>query len=482
MTIFVYSPAMIASNRALSAANSHTKKINKKNITETMSTRRDFIKQAALGAAALSVGELGFSATSYAKASGSSNIIRLGIAGVNARGLAIAQEVATMEQAKFVCVCDCDTAVMSKCCSAIEKITGERPREERDYRKMLEAKDIDAVIIAMPDHWHAPAAIMALKAGKHVYVEKPTSHNPHENELLLKAQAKYKKCVITVGNQRRSWPNVVKAIQEIHDGAIGEVSYAKCWYSRKRDSIGIGKVVPVPATLDWNLWQGPAPRVKDFKDNYLPYNWHWFRHWGTGEALNNGTHFVDLTRWALGVGYPTKVTSVGGRFHHQGDDWEFFDTQLISFQFAGKAAFTWEGLSADSYKQEGDGVGMRVYGDGASLVLSSGNSYRIIDSAGKIVKDVKSDLVVDARNTRNPSQELDVFHFQNWFDAITKGTKLNSTLEDACMSTQLVQLGNIAQFMGRSLDIDPYTGRIVNDKEAMTLWSREYEPGWEPKI
>ena len=447
-----------------------------------MSTRREFLKQAALGAAAVSVGELGFTASSHARAKGANEIIRLGIAGVGGRGLSIAQEVATMKTARFVCVCDCDTASMDECCSAIEKITGERPRQEKDYRKMLQAKDIDAVIIAMPDHWHAPASILALQAGKHVYVEKPTSHNPHENELLLKAQAKYRKCVITVGNQRRSWPNVVKGVEEVRNGAIGEIKYAKCWYSRKRGSIGRGKPVPVPATLDWDLWQGPAPRVKDFKDNYLPYNWHWFRNWGTGEALNNGTHYVDIIRWGLGVGYPTKVASTGGRFHHQDDDWEFFDTQVISFQFAGKASFCWEGLSAGTYRQDGDGSAMRFYGDDAFLQIGSGNSYKIVASDGKVIKDVQSDIKVDTTSTRSPSQELDCLHFQNWFDAITKGTKLNSTLEDACISTQLVQLGNIAQFMGRSLDIDPYTGRIINDKEAMTLWSREYEPGWEPKI
>lgn len=447
-----------------------------------MSTRRDFLKQAALGAAAISVGELNLIAASRSKVKGANEIIRIGIAGVNSRGLAIANEVATMESARFVCVCDCDSVALGRCCNAIEKITGIRPREERNYRRMLESKDIDAVIIAMPDHWHAPAAIMALKAGKHVYVEKPTSHNPHENELLLKAQAKYKKCVITVGNQRRSWPNVIAGVNEVRNGAIGEVRYAKCWYSNNRPSIGVGKPVPVPPTLDWDLWQGPAPRVPEFKDNFIHYNWHWFRHWGTGEALNNGTHYVDIMRWGLDVGYPTKVGSVGGRFHYQDDDWEFFDTQVISFQFAGKASFCWEGLSAGSYRQDGINSGMRFYGDGAYLQISPGNSYKIVDSAGKTVKSVESDIKVDPTNPRNPSQDLDCLHFQNWFDAIRKGTPLNSTLEDACMSTQLVQLGNIAQFMGRSLDIDPYTGRIVGDKEAMTLWSREYEPGWEPKI
>ena len=158
---------------------------------------------------------------------------------------------------------------------------------------MLESDDFEAVVIATPDHWHAKAAIMAMQAGKHVYLEKPTSHNPAENEMLVRATLKYNR-IVQVGNQRRSWPNVIKAIEEIKSGAIGKVRYAKSWYVNNRPSIGTGKVVPVPDYLDWDLWQGPAPRVPNFKDNYIHYNWHWFWNWGTGEALNNGTHFVDI--------------------------------------------------------------------------------------------------------------------------------------------------------------------------------------------
>ena len=321
---------------------------------------------------------------------------------------------------------------------------------------------------------------MAMQAGKHVYLEKPTSHNPAENEMLVRATLKYNR-IVQVGNQRRSWPNVIKAIEEIKSGAIGKVRYAKSWYVNNRPSIGTGKVVPVPDYLDWDLWQGPAPRVPNFKDNYVHYNWHWFWNWGTGEALNNGTHFVDILRWGLGVDYPTKVDSVGGRYRFQ-DDWQTPDTQLITFQFGDEASCSWEGRSCNSTPVDGYGVGTAFYGETGTLFISGGNEYKITDLQGKVIKDVKSNLKFETGNLLNPSEKLDAYHFENWFDAIRKGGKLNSGIVDACISTQLVQLGNIAQRVGHSLDIDPGSGRILNDLEANKLWGREYEKGWEIRV
>ncbi len=299
--------------------------------------------------------------------------------------------------------------------------------------------------------------------------------------MLVKAVAKYGK-VVQVGNQRRSWPNVKAAIDEIRGGAIGDVHYAKSWYVNNRPSIGVGKVIEVPEHLDWDLWQGPAPRVADFKDNFLHYNWHWFWHWGTGEALNNGTHFVDILRWGLDVEYPTLVSSAGGRYNHTDDDWECPDTQMITFQFGDKATCSWEGRSCNSTPVDGSGVGTAFYGDKGTIFITGGNEYHLVDMKGETVKDVKSALKFEQGNLLNPSDALDMIHFQNWFDAIRKGEKLNSSIVDACISTQLVQLGNISQRVGRALRIDPTNGRIIGDKDAMKLWGRQYEKGWEPKV
>ncbi len=320
---------------------------------------------------------------------------------------------------------------------------------------------------------------MACAAGKHIYLEKPCSHNPNEGELVVKAAKKHNR-VLQMGNQRRSWPNVIAAINELHGGIIGRPYFAKTWYTNNRPSIGIGKEVEVPSWLNYELWQGPAPR-KLYRDNLIHYNWHWFWHWGTGEALNNGTHMVDLARWGLGVDYPIRVSSAGGRYRYK-DDWETPDTQIINLEFNDNKAITWEGRSCNGRSVEGNSVGAMFYGESGSLLIESGNSYKIYDLKNTLVKEGKNDRTIDARNVADPAQELDALHIQNFFDGIRKGTKINSDILNGHQSTLLVQLGNIALRSGHTLNIDPNNGHIINDKDAMKYWSREYQPGWEPKV
>lgn len=443
--------------------------------------RREFIKKAALGAAAVSFGGVlpGFSAKSYGSIMGANDRINVAVMGVNSRGLAVSGNFARQENCEVIYVCDVDSRAADKCIGALEKIQKRRPKASPDFRKALEEKDVDALIVTAPDHWHAPAAILACKAGKHVYLEKPCSHNPHEGELVIEAAKKYNR-VIQMGNQRRSWPNVMAAIKELHEGVIGRAYFAKTWYTNDRESIGIGKTSAVPSWLNYDLWQGPAPR-KPYKDNVIHYNWHWFWHWGTGEALNNGTHMVDLARWGLGVDYPIRVTSGGGRYRYQ-DDWETPDTQVITLEFDNKTAITWEGRSCNGRKIEGSSVGVEFYGEKGSLLIDSGNSYKIFDLKNKVIKNVENNITVDPRNASNPSQQLDGFHILNFFDGIRKGTAQNADILSGHQSTLLVQLGNIAQRSGNTLNIDPTNGHILDDREAAKFWSREYEPGWEPTV
>ncbi len=456
-----------------------------------MTTRRDFIKNAAMASVALSIGQ-GIDlnaqnrknkkkAVDEKRVIGANDVIRLAVIGVHSRGKSLAKNFSKMPLCEVTHLCDCDSESLATCQEEVFKITGKTPVGVKDIRKLLEIPEIDGVVIAMPDHWHAPAAIMAIQAGKHVYLEKPTSHNPAENAMLLSVAAKHPEIVVTVGNQRRSWPRVREAIQEVHSGTIGAVHFAKSWYSIDRASIGIGKAVPVPPNLDWDLWQGPAPRVAEYKDNIVHYNWHWFWNWGTGEALNNGTHFVDVIRWGLDVGYPTQVNSVGGRWRYN-DDWEAYDTQMVTFQFGDKGAGTWEGRSCNAVPVEGYSTGIQFFGDDGSILISGGNDYKLLDPKGKVIKTAKSEVPFKEGDLQNPSEKLDGYHFQNWFDAIRFGTPLNSTLKEACMSTQLVQFSNIAMKVGHSLQVNPSTGFIIGDPEAQQYWGRDYEPGWEPKV
>ncbi len=445
-------------------------------------SRRQFVKNSVKAATVVSFGGMvpGLSAKSYAAIAGANDRIKVGIMGVNARGLALAKNFAAQKNCEVSFICDVDSRAMDKCIAAVEPIQQKRPRGVMDFRKTLEDKGMDALVIAAPDHWHAPAGILACKSGKHVYVEKPCSHNPHEGELLVAASRKYNR-KIQMGSQRRSWPNIIAAINELRSGTIGRPYFARGWYTNNRPSIGIGNKTEVPSWLNYDLWQGPAPR-ESYRDNILHYNWHWFWNWGTGEALNNGTHMVDLMRWGLGVDYPLSVRSGGGRYRYK-DDWETPDTQVITWEFPNHTFMEWEGRSCNGRYVEGSSVGASFYGEKGTLVIAGGNEYKIYDLNNNLIKEVKNETVIDARNTVSPSQNLDALHIQNFFEGIRKGTPLNVEIEEGHKSTLLCQLGNIAVRAGNvSIKTDESNGHILNNTEADKFWERTYEPGWEPTI
>ena len=446
-------------------------------------SRRKFIKKA-LAASAVSFGGVlpGFSAGSYARILGANERIKVGIMGVHARGLALAENYAKQKNCEVIYISDVDSQSMDHCIGVVEKLQNHRPMAAPDFRKALEDKSLEAMVIATPDHWHAPAAILACKAGKHVYVEKPCSHNPHEGELLVAASRKYDRKV-QMGSQRRSWPNLIAAIKELQEGVIGRPYFAKGWYTNNRPSIGTGKMMDAPSWLNYDLWQGPAPR-QPYRDNILHYNWHWFWNWGTGEALNNGTHMVDLMRWGLGVDYPLSVRSGGGRYRYK-DDWETPDTQVITWEFPNNTFMEWEGRSCNGRNVEGCSVGASFYGETGTLEMevAGGNSYRIYDLKNKLLKEVKNDVMVDVSNAVDPSQALDALHIQNFFDSIRKGIPLSAEILNGHKSTLLCQLGNIAYRAGNvTLQTDATNGHILHHEEAEKFWKREYAPGWEPTV
>ncbi len=440
--------------------------------------RRIFIKNMSLAGTSVLLSPMVLSANSFFSGAPNDKVV-IAVMGTNSRGLFLAKTFAKLPNVEVAYICDPDKNVLDKTIAEIEKITGKKPVGFADLRKLLEQKDFDGLAIAAPDHWHTPAAIMALQAGKHVYVEKPCSHNPREGELLVEASNKYKKHV-QMGSQRRTFINVKTMINQLHTGTIGRVYFARGWYTNNRKTIGKGTTIAVPENLNFDLWQGPAPR-RDYKSNLVHYNWHWFWHWGTGEALNNGTHELDVIRWGLGVDYPTQVVSGGGRFQFQ-DDWETPDTQTITYNFPNNTACTWEGRSCNSYPSEGTGRGVIFYGEKGTIVYPGANSYKVFDPANKLVSEVVDDTPYDATNTVSPLEKLDGLHLQNFCEAIRGNEKINAPILEGHKSTLLPQLGNIAFRTNRVLKCDPTNGHILNDKEAMKLWAREYEKGWEIKI
>ena len=440
---------------------------------KTKLNRRTFLKKSGKASIALgiSIGTL----RAFAEGSPNEKIVAA-VAGINNRGNYLIERFAKLPNCEVKYVIDVDSRFLDKAIETGFKAQNKKPQALTDYRKALEDKDIDVLVIATTDHWHAPMTIEALKAGKNVYVEKPCSHNPAEGQMLVEAQKKYGK-LVQMGNQRRSTAVANKMIEEIKEGIIGDVYFARTWYANNRGPIGFGKKTAVPGYLDWDLWQGPAPRI-DYRDNIHPYNWHWFWHWGTGEALNNGTHEIDMARWALGVDFPKKVISLGGRYCYAGkDDWECPDTQTITIEFEGRKSILWEGRSCNGFAVEGDQRGVVLYGSKGSIMYIS-SLYKVFDGDNKLVKTVGRQQASDSTDTKDPGLEDN--HVGNFIEAIRGISKLTAPIDEGHKSTLLCQLGNIALRTNSVLICDPKTGHILDNAPAMKLWGREYESGWKP--
>jgi len=402
---------------------------------------------------------------------GANDTISVAVMGVNGRGAVLAKAFAAQSGARVTHICEVDALVRDKLAGQISSSEG-----ITDFRRALESSDVDALVIAAPDHWHTPAALLGLQAGKHVYLEKPCSHNPREGEILVEAQ-KSSGLHVQMGNQQRSARTSIEVIDAIHSGIIGRPYYGRAWYANTRGSIGRGKQAPVPGHLDYELWQGPAPRTP-YRDNVIHYNWHWFWRWGTGEICNNGTHEIDVCRWALGVDYPTKVTSSGGRYHFD-DDWQMYDTQIASFEFAGGKSMTWEGRSCNGRPIEGRGRGASIHGENGTVILDR-NGYVVYDNDNHEIRKNMDEANEDSLDTRGGGG-MTAVHIENFLETVRGKEKLRAPVADARTSQLLCHLGNISQRTGRTLHCDDTTGRVIDDPGAMSLWSRTYEPGWEPK-
>ncbi|MDA1180526.1 MAG: Gfo/Idh/MocA family oxidoreductase, partial [Planctomycetota bacterium] len=291
--------------------------------------RREFLSNATVATFAAGVSLSG--TRSYADTSPNNRVI-VGVMGLS-RGQYLASGFARQQNVEVKYVCDVDSTRIGPIAKKLESDTGKAPQQVGDFRRIL-----DDQVCAAPNHWHAPATILACAAGKHVYVEKPCSHNPREGELMVEAARKYNRAV-QMGCQRRSAEGWIEAVQRLHQGVIGRVYLARSWFAKPRGSIGIGVPGAVPPHIDYELWQGPAPR-RPYLSNVLHYNWNWLWHWGNGELGNNGVHRLDLCRWAMDVDFPIRVTSSGGRYDWK-DDQETPDTHAVCFEFPENRQITW---------------------------------------------------------------------------------------------------------------------------------------------
>jgi predicted dehydrogenase len=398
----------------------------------------------------------------FATAGGADERLAVAVIGLG-RGMDHVAALLQIPDVEIRYLCDVDKNRLASALKTVEAKHGAAPKGVSDFRTILDDRGVHAVFIATCNHWHAPLTILACAAGKHVYVEKPGSHNPAEGEMMVAAARKHKR-VVQMGNQRRSWPVIREAIQKVREGAIGRVTFARCFYNNNRPSIGKGVAGSPPANLDYELWQGPAPE-RPYLSNLLHYNWHWRWHYGNGELGNNGVHGLDLARWGLGVDYPNLVSYTGGRYSFK-DDQETPDTGVAAFHF-GATGITWEQSSCHARKGEGLPF-VAFYGDKGILQITD-PGYRILDPAGKVV-------------SREAGAFSDVVHMADFLKCVRSGGRPNSEIEDTQKSTLLCHLGNISYRVGRTVHFDSGTRKIVGDPQAAKLWGREYRRGWEPKV
>jgi predicted dehydrogenase len=438
--------------------------------------RRDFLKAASAAGVGLWLSG-GVSPAAAVPRRSANEIVRVAVMGVNGRGAVLARSFAATANTEVGWICDVDERLLAPLVGEVAERQGRAPDGVVDFRRVLDDPQLDALVIAAPDHWHTPAAILALKAGKHVYVEKPAGHNPREGEMLAEAQRKYGR-LVQMGNQQRSDLRSIEVVQRIREGLIGRAYYARTWYANTRGPIGRGQPAAVPAGLHYELWQGPSPRVA-YRDNVIHYNWHWMWNWGTGEICNNGTHEIDVARWALDVEFPTRVTSVGGRYHFD-DDWEFPDTHDAGFDFDGGKTIVWQGRSCNGFPILNRGRGVSVHGTDGTVVLDR-NGYVVYDLRNREVENHTAAEPIDALDTRGGDVMTDR-HIANFIAAIRTGEALRAPIAEGRKSVLLCHLGNIAQQHGGSLQIDPATGRIRDNRRAMRMWTREYAPGWRPTV
>lgn len=423
-----------------------------KNSVEESMPRRTFLKQMGLGAAVA----LGAPASGL---SGANERLTLGLIGCGGQGRGHA---GGYPDADFAYVCDPDE---ERCQKAKQKAGA--AHAVSDLRRILDDKSVDAVVIAACDHWHGPAAIMACEAGKHVYVEKPCSHNFREGQLMLEA-ARRNNCVVQVGTQYRSHPVINKGIQLIREGVIGDVLVAKAWNVEKRRNIGKMGPSAVPPGVDYDMWVGPAEFVP-FQRNRFHYEWHWWHNFGTGSMGNSGSHDMDYARWGLGVeGHPSRVCGLGGKYFFD-DDQEFEDTATVVFEWPGdgkvgsKRQLIYEiRIWSDNFPQGCD-MGAEFYGTKGTMVLSLRGKIQILDAKNRPL-DVEP---------KNPPRII-TDHRADFVDAVKTGRRPNADIEDGYLSGTLCHLGNICMRVRRTLHFDPQKEQIVGDKEANSLLRRNY--------
>ena len=408
----------------------------------------------------LATSAISLTASSYSHATNRPNdTLRVAVMGARIRGKFHLGAFPKQPNVEVTHLIETDSTIVPEALAVLAKNQKSVAAVETDVRKVLESKAVDILVVAAPDHWHALATVWACQAGKHVYCEKPASHNLEEGRRMVKAARKYDR-VVQVGTQRRSAPHLIAARDFVQSGKLGKVPFARAWIAGDRKSIGKLQPGAVPPGVDYSLWLGPCPETP-FHPNRFHYNWHWWWDLGTGELGNNGIHGLDVIRMVLGLDSPTRISSSGGKYFYD-DDQQTPDTQTATFDFPTCTA-VWEHRIWAKTDLEGESFGIAFHGEKGTLV---------VDSKGWHVKD-------GVEGSEKQSSGIEALHIRNFLDVIRGNAKsLNAEIEEGHKSTRLCHLGNAAFRSGKTLHFDANT-ETVNEKDAMSYLTRDYRKGFE---
>ncbi len=430
--------------------------------------RRKFLESSAAAGVVTAL-----SAIAARKAVAANDKISVCMVGVKGRGGGVLNTFASLPEVEVRYVCDLDEGVLASRLSQVEQKAGNKPQGIKDYRRVLEDKTLDAIVLGTPDHWHALPTIHACQAGKDVYVEKPDGHNIQEGRVMVAAAKKHKR-IVQLGTQARSGPHMLSCMEYLKTGALGKVRFGKAWESAKQGAIGYPVDSEAPKGVDYDFWLGPAP-LRPFNRARFHGSWRWFFDYGTGDLGNDGVHRLDMARWALETAaaaqnetlpaVPRAVSALGGKFYFD-DAQEWPDTLMVTYDFAPGYLLTYEMRVWNSYPLHEESEGAAVHGDNGYVVI--GNSrWRAFDARGKLVKE-------------DSAGYNDLGHAQNFLDCMRSRARPNADLETVGHpSSLLCHLGNAAWRAGRTLHFDPETYTFKNDADANQFLTRaEYRQPW----
>ncbi len=419
-------------------------------------TRRSFLKTGMAAAAA------GIAAP---RALGANERIRMGVIGGRNRGHQVATDMARNRNFEIATVCDCDTAMAESAVAEILKGSNqdEKPKLEQDFRRVLEDRDIDAVIIAAPDHWHAHMQHLALDAGKHVYVEKPASFNIAESVAMTRKAKAHPELTVMVGTQQRSGRHFKDAKAFVEEGRLGKIGFCRTWITQNRPVLPIVPDTDPPQTMDYEMWVGPAP-YQPYNEYACHYWWHFQKEYGTGEIGNWGAHWIDIARWYLNLGLPNAVSGQGHKIVQ--DAKETPDTQTVIYEFP-ELTVLWEQRIWTEYRISGESSGLELCGDKGALMLTRGG-WTFYPAGGKPEKHDGSDLM-------GP-------HVHNFAEVIQGRAECNAPMEEGARTASMCHLGNLVARLNRRLEFDAATQSFPKDPEANELRGRAYRAPWSELV